>query len=61
METILKLIAITALVLTFASQSPNGKIDKDPNNKSPCDMDEVVACQAQGGTWDWKHCFCETP
>ena len=28
-------------------------------NKSPCFEEDVYACQASGGTFNWSHCTCE--
>ena len=28
-------------------------------NKSPCFEEDVYACQASGGRFNWSHCTCE--
>jgi hypothetical protein len=35
-----------------------GKGDTVLENKSPCLEEDVYACQASGGTFNWSHCTC---
>ena len=50
------LAAILMLTAILAPTS-NTKSLKDMN-KSPCFEEDVYACQASGGTFDWRHCTC---
>ncbi len=57
----LALTAIVALssLLGPASDAGAGHDNPTPNNMSPCLPEDVNACQASGGTFNWRHCTCE--
>ncbi len=69
MSLYFKLAAITTvLILSMFSKGGNFKTPQDNGgskgtvktyNKSPCFEEDVYACQASGGTFNWRHCTCE--
>jgi len=42
-----------------AAGNEKSKGGVQPLNKSPCLEEDVYACQASGGTFNWSHCTCE--
>ncbi|HEX8131174.1 MAG TPA: hypothetical protein VF527_18895 [Pyrinomonadaceae bacterium] len=65
-----KIAAISTLLIfsVFGQQSGsykspkgngNGKGAVKAYNKSPCFEEDVYACQAEGGRFNWSHCYCE--
>ena len=64
MNTIFTFIAVGLLVLSSlvgpASTSGNRRGDEppQPQNMSPCLPEDVEACHASGGTFNWSHCYC---
>lgn len=56
-----RLIFTLATILMFSAvlaPTSNTKSDIKNMNKSPCFEEDVYACQASGGTFDWRHCTC---
>jgi len=70
MSLYMKIAAITALLMfsaigsggNFKAARPSKGGEKGTvkaYNKSPCLEEDVYACQAEGGTFNWRHCTCE--
>jgi hypothetical protein len=71
MSIYLKIAAIsTLLIFSLLDQSGSYRLPKGSNkgsdkgtvktyNKSPCFEEDVYACQAEGGRFNWSHCTCE--
>lgn len=61
MSTIFTIMAVGLLVFSSLVAPVSTKPRRDdprPLNMSPCLPEDVQACQASGGTFDWRHCFC---
>lgn len=62
MNSFYTVLAVSILVLTtLVAPAPiKGLNVNSPqaDNMSPCFPEEVQACQASGGTFDWRHCMC---
>lgn len=60
--TFTTLLVLSSLLFP-ATNAPNATAGKGRptvlENKSPCFEEEVYACQAGGGTFNWSHCTCE--
>jgi hypothetical protein len=67
MSIYFKLAAISTLLIfslfdqggSYKSPKENGKGTVKAYNKSPCFEEDVYACQAEGGRYNWSHCYCE--
>jgi hypothetical protein len=65
----MKAAAISALLIFSIFGQQSGAYNKSPKgggkgdvkayNKSPCLDENVYACQASGGRFNWRHCTCE--
>jgi hypothetical protein len=50
--------AVVVATLVFSSLLMAGDSEREAYNKSPCFEEDVYACHASGGTFNWSHCMC---
>lgn len=59
MDYVLTFVLTSILVFSSLVAPTDGGDGGGALNKSPCFEEEVYACQASGGTFNWSHCTCQ--